>query len=53
MNREQLEANLAHWEQVRRDARKQLEYARMQYKLCQAKLAEIAFKETIEISDSV
>ena len=47
MNTEQLEANLAHWKQVKRDARKQLEYARFQCKTIQEQLAKIAIKETV------
>lgn len=53
MNKEQLEANLAHWKQVKRDARKQLEYARLQYNRVQQQLAELALKETIDVSDSI
>lgn len=45
--REQVEMLASHWAQVRRDARKQLEMARLQYKKCQAKLAELALEDEV------
>lgn len=48
---ERLQTQSEHWKQVRRDARKQLEYARIQCKKVQQQLAELALKATIDASD--